>query len=175
MIMAATEQRETRTISYVKANSTHELQMYGVEPTFEIQTPIIILTNLDMQGMVKYAEMQSEKTKKPVDATIKRWAAMMSRGTYIDLQMNTPRSIRVFCEHKIKATDMLTNSGYLKKNFGRSLNKKESAEVLKWVRFNQGKLAVPLDLRTYIKVAGIMIGRAATWEQSAKVRFLHKV
>ena len=111
---------------------------------------------------------------KPVDAVMNRWAAMISRGTYIDLQMNTPRSIRVFCEHKIKSTNMLTNSGYLKKNFGRSLTKKENEECLKWVRFNQGKLSMPLDLRTYIKVAGIMIGRTATWEQSAKVRFLHK-
>ena len=40
---------------------------------------------------------------------------------------------------------------------------------------NQIKLADPLDLRTYNKVAGIMINRAKTWEQSAKVRFLKAV
>jgi hypothetical protein len=43
---------------------------------------------------------------------------------------------------------------------------------MKWIRHNQGSLAQPLDLRTYNKVAGIMINRKDTWEKSSKVRFL---
>ena len=177
MIMQATEQASDRTVKYIKANSTHEVQIYGVEPVFKVKTPLIILTNMDMKLMIQVADIESKNAKKPKikPPHISRWEALVSRGTYIDLKMNSPRSIRVFCEHKINKVKMLTNSKYLEKTFGRSLSKKEAEECMKWVRFNQGKLADPLDLRTYNKVAGIMINRNKTWEQSAKVRFLKSV
>lgn len=172
MIMSATEQSTDRSVKYIKANSTHELQMYGVEPAFRVNTPMIILTNLDMELMIAVANADKKKIKPD---HIARWEALLSRGTYIDLKMNTPRSVRVFCEHKIQQTKMLTNSKYLEEKFGRSLTNDEEKECLKWIRMNQGKLAQPLDLRTYNKVAGIMINRSNTWEQSAKVRFLKAV
>lgn len=169
MIMQATEQSTDRSVKYTKANSTHELQMYGVEPTFHVSTPMIILTNMDMKMMIAVATADK---KKVVPDHITRWAALVSRGTYIDLKMNSPRSVRVYCEHKINQVGMLTKSKWLEEKFGRSLSKDEAEECMKWIRHNQGKLADPLDLRTYNKVAGIMINRAKTWEQSAKVRFL---
>jgi hypothetical protein len=70
---------------------------------------------------------------------------------------------------------MLTESKWLEEKFGRALTKAEAEQCMKWIRGNQGKLADPLDLRTYNKVAGIMINRNKTWEQSAKVRFLKAV
>lgn len=170
MIMDATEQSTERTVKYVKANTTHELQVYGVEPTFQVSTPLIILTNMDMKGMIQFAKAQGKK--KIQKDYITRWEALVSRGTYIDLQMNSPRSIRVFCEHKIQQTKMLTDSRWLEEKFGRSLTKQEEKDCMHWIRHNQGKLADPLDLRTYNKVAGIMLNRADTWEKSAKVRFL---
>jgi hypothetical protein len=172
MIMQATEQSTERTVKYTKANSTHELQIYGVEPTFHVSTPLIILTNMDMKGMINHANLDKKKVKKDY---ITRWEALVSRGTYIDLKMNSPRSVRVFCEHKIKQIKMLTESKWLEEKFGRALTKTEAEECMKWIRENQIKLADPLDLRTYNKVAGIMINRAKTWEQSAKVRFLKAV
>jgi hypothetical protein len=172
MIMQATEQSTERTVKYPKANSTHELQMYGVEPTFQVSTPMIILTNMDMKAMITHANIDKKKVKKDY---ITRWEALVSRGTYIDLKMNSPRSIRVFCEHKIKQVKMLTESKWLEEKFGRALTKVEAENCMKWIRANQGKLADPLDLRTYNKVAGIMINRNKTWEQSAKVRFLKAV
>ena len=172
MIMQATEQSTERKVKYTKANSTHELQVYGVEPTFHVSTPLIILTNMDMKGMITHANLDKKKVKKDY---ITRWEALVSRGTYIDLKMNSPRSVRVFCEHKIKQVNMLTESKWLEEKFGRSLTKPESEKCMKWIRENQIKLADPLDLRTYNKVAGIMINRANTWEQSAKVRFLKAV
>lgn len=177
MIMQATEQSSDRSVKYIKANSTHEVQMYGVEPVFNVKTPLIILTNMDMKLMIQVADSESKNTRKPKikPPHISRWEALVSRGTYIDLKMNSPRSVRVFCEHKINKVKMLTNSKYLEETFGRSLTKKEADDCMKWVRFNQGKLADPLDLRTYNKVAGIMINRAKTWEQSAKVRYLKQV
>ena len=172
MIMQATEQSTERTVKYTKANSTHELQMYGVEPTFQVSTPMIILTNMDMKGMITHANLDKKKIKPD---HITRWEALVSRGTYIDLKMNSPRSVRVFCEHKIKQVKMLTESKWLEEKFGRALTKAEAEQCMKWIRANQVKLADPLDLRTYNKVAGIMINRNKTWEQSAKVRFLKAV
>jgi hypothetical protein len=172
MIMQATEQSTDRSVKYTKANSTHELQMYGVEPTFHVSTPMIILTNMDMKMMIAVANADK---KKVVPDHITRWAALVSRGTYIDLKMNSPRSVRVFCEHKINQVGMLTKSKWLEEKFGRCLTKDEADTCMKWVRHNQGQLADPLDLRTYNKVAGIMLNRSNTWEQSAKVRFLKAV
>lgn len=174
MIMDATEMATDREVKYIKANSTHELQMYGVEPVFKVNTPIIILTNMDMKLMIQIADVESKNTKKPKIKPdhITRWEAMLSRGQYIDLKMNSPRSVRTYCEYKINQVNMLTNSPHLEEKYGRSLTKDEADQCMKWVRFNQGKLSQPLDLRTYNKVAGIMINRNATWEKSAKVRFL---
>lgn len=174
MIMDATEQATDRSVKYIKANTTHELQMYGVEPTFNVNTPIIILTNMDMKLMIDIADIESKNSKKPKIKPdhITRWEALLSRGQYIDLKMNSPRSIRTYCEYKIKQINMLTQSSHLEEKYGRSLTKKEAENCMKWIRHNQGKLAQPLDLRTYNKVAGIMINRSKTWEQSAKVRFL---
>ena len=172
MIMAATEQSNERIVKYTKANSTHELQMYGVDPTFSVNTPIVILTNMDMKLMI---QTHTANKKKPPPPYITRWQALLSRGTYIDLKMNTPRSIRVYCEHKIRQVNMLTDSKWLEEKFGRSLTNDEAEACMKWVRFNQSKLADPLDLRTYNKVASIMISRANNWEKSAKVRFLRAV
>jgi hypothetical protein len=177
MLMQATEQSVTRTVKYPKANSTHEVQIYGVAPVFQVKTPIIILTNMDMKLKIEVADHESKNEKKPKikPGYISRWEALVSRGTYIDLKMNSPRSVRVFCEHKINKVKMLTQSAYLTSKYGRCLTKKEADDCMKWVRHNQGKLASPLDLRTYNKVAGIMLNRSKTWEQSAKVRFLKAV
>lgn len=175
MIMSATEQSVNRTVKYPKANSTHELQMYGVEPVFDVKTPLIILTNLDMKGMIEHAHYEKATKKKVAPDYITRWSALVSRGTYIDLKMNSPRSIRVYCEHKIQQFSMLTKSAYLERQFGRSLTEDEARDCMRWIRANQAKLADPLDLRTYNKVAGIMINRNDTWEKSAKVRFLKAV
>lgn len=174
MILQATEQKSGRTVKYPKANSTHEVQIFGVEPVFKVRTPIIILTNMDMKLMIQIADLESKDKKKPKikPGHITRWEALVSRGTYVDLKMNTPRSVRVFCEYKINKVHMLTKSKYLEETFGRSLTKQEADECMKWIRFNQGKLADPLDLRTYNKVAGVMINRSKTWEQSARVRYL---
>jgi hypothetical protein len=174
MLMDATEQSAKKTVKYVKANTTHELKMMGVETTFEVNTPIIILSNIDMKLHVDYQQEKENNGGRPANAYIKRWAALMSRGTYVDLQMNTPRSVRVFCEEKIRKVNMLTDSEWLETKFGRSLKKNEAEDVMKWVRFNQSSLALPLDLRTYNKVAGIMLKRK-DWEKSAKARLLRVV
>lgn len=175
IIMKATEQRAMRPVNYTKAMRIPELVDRGVPPAFETRCPVAILTNHDIKAAVQAATAKQKKTGTLPPSYIKRWSALLSRGTYVDLQLNTPRAVRVFCEYKINKVNMLTKSKYLEDKFGRSLTKAESAEVLKWVRFNQGKLSDPLDLRTYNKVAITMLNRKKDWEQSAKVRFLRQV
>lgn len=178
LLMKATEQKNTKTISYAKAASTHELQLRGVPSSFECNTPIVIATNIDMRTQVQIALMKEEEASKPgkkpyvMPTHLKRWSALMDRGLYIDVGMNTPRSIRVYCEHKINKVNMLTESVWLEKTYGRCLTKDENKQVLKWVREHQGQLAQPLSLRTYNSVAGVFIKRNKTWEKSAQVRFL---
>jgi hypothetical protein len=171
LLMKATEQRATKPVSYPKANSTHELQMYGVKSTFNVETPIIILTNLDMEEQIRIANEKQDQGKGIKKDYIARWEALKSRGKYIDLQMNSPRSIRVYCENKIRNVKMLTNSAWLEKTCGRSLTEDEQEIALKWIRKNQAKLKEALDLRTYNKLASIML-RRDNWEKSAEVSLL---
>jgi hypothetical protein len=168
LLMKATEQRAVKPISYPKANSTHELQMYGVKSSFNVETPIIILTNLDMEEQIRLANEKQNDGRGMKKDYISRWEALKSRGKYIDLQMNSPRSIRVYCENKIRNVNMLTNSAWLEKTCGRSLTEEEQEVALKWIRKNQSKLKDPLDLRSYNKLASIML-RRPNWEKSAEV------
>lgn len=171
LLMKATEQRATKPISYPKANSTHELQMYGVKSSFTVETPIIILTNLDMEEQIRLANEKQDHGKGVKKDYISRWEALISRGKYIDLQMNSPRSVRVYCENKIRSVSMLTDSAWLEKTCGRSLTEEEQEQALKWIRKNQSKLKNPLDLRTYNKLANTML-RRPNWEKSAEVSLL---
>jgi hypothetical protein len=175
LMMQATEQLPTRFVSYPKAQSTHELQFRGVEPVFDFQGGIIITTNIDMLGAVQESNVKKEKDKSHVESTyLARWAALMSRGNYVDMQMDSPRSVRVYCENKITTTGMLTKSAFLDHKFGRSLTLDEQNDALSWLRKNQANLQLNLDLRTYNKLAGIMIRRGANWEKSAKVSLLNR-
>jgi hypothetical protein len=172
ILQKATEQKSIREVTYTKAAKIHDLALRAVPPVFDTACPVIILTNMDIKGTIAY-QRQREKAKGTMPAKyIKRWEALLSRGSYIDLGMNTPRSIRVFCEYKIKQANILTKSGFLNDKFGKSLTKQEMEEVLKWVRFHQGELAQPLDIRTYNKVAVMMLNRKSGWEKSAKISLL---
>ena len=176
LLMQATEQKAERIVSYAKAQSTHELQFRGVESEFDFQGSIIITTNIKMLEAVREAEYKEEQSngKWQSPAYIKRWAALMSRGNYVDLQMNSPRSVRVYCENKITTTKMLQESAYLEKKFGRSLTQDEENTAIDWLRKNQPNLQISLDLRTYNKLAGIMIRRCDRWEKSAIVNLLNR-
>jgi hypothetical protein len=173
LLMKATEQKASRKITYGKASSTQELLERGVKPLFDTRCPIIILSNIDFDKHIQHANRKEAETGRPKPSYIARWEALMhSRGKFIDLKMNTPQRVRIFCEHKIRQVKMLENSDWLKSQFGRALTHKESEEVLTWVRKNQPYLKTKLDLRTYNKVAAKMLKRNATWQDSARVDFL---
>jgi len=176
LLMKATEQKSSREITYGKAASTDELLIRGVESRFNTKCPIIILSNIDFDKHIQHANQKESRTGKPAPSYIKRWEALMhSRGKFIDLKMNTPKRIRIFCEHKIRTTMMLENSSWLISKFGRALTSTESEEVIAWVRKNQPHLKTRLDLRTYNKVAAKYLRRPGKWEESAKIDFLKLV
>lgn len=173
LLMKATEQKAEREITYGKAASTDELQLRGVKPRFITKCPIIILSNIDFDLHIQHANQQEQKTGKPKHSYIARWEALMhSRGKFIDLRMNTPKRIRIYCEHLIRSTKMLEKSDWLIQNHGRGLTSAEVEEVMAWVRKNQPFLKVRLDLRTYNKVASKFLRRQKNWQESARIDFL---
>jgi len=172
-LMKATEQKAEREITYGKAASTDELQMRGIKPRFMTKCPIIILSNIDFDMHIQHANQKEKETGKPAPNYIRRWEALMhSRGKFIDLRMNTPKRIRIYCEHLIRSTKMLEKSDWLINKFGRALNSDEVEELLTWVRKNQPHLKTRLDLRTYNKVAMKFLKRNSNWEESARIDFL---
>jgi hypothetical protein len=176
ILMNATEQKARREIAYGKAASTTELQIRGVPARFKTRCPIIILSNIDFDKHIQYENMKEAETGKPAPSFIKRWEALMhSRGKFLDLNMNSPQRIRIWCEDLIQRTGMLRNSDYLNGTVGRSLTSAEEDECLAWVRKNQPYLKSRLDLRTYNKVASKIISRGNTWQSSAKIDFLRVV
>jgi hypothetical protein len=172
-LMKATEQKAEREITYGKAASTDELQLRGVKPRFMTKCPIIILSNIDFDMHIQHANQKEKETGKPAPNYIRRWEALMhSRGKFIDLRMNTPKRIRIYCEHLIRSTKMLEKSDWLIDKFGRALTNNEVEQVLTWVRKNQPHLKTRLDLRTYNKVAMKFLKRNKNWEESARIDFL---
>jgi hypothetical protein len=172
-LMKATEQKAEREITYGKAASTDELQLRGVKPRFMTKCPIIILSNIDFDMHIQHANQKEKETGKPAPNYIRRWEALMhSRGKFIDLRMNTPKRIRIYCEHLIRSTKMLEKSDWLINKCGRALNSSEVEEVLTWVRKNQPHLRTRLDLRMYNKVAMKFLKRNNNWEESARIDFL---
>jgi hypothetical protein len=172
-LMKATEQKAEREITYGKAASTDELQLRGVKPRFMTKCPIIILSNIDFDMHIQHANQKEKETGKPAPNYIRRWEALMhSRGKFIDLRMNTPKRIRIYCEHLIRSTKMLEKSDWLIAKFGRALTSNEVEQVLTWVRKNQPHLKTRLDLRTYNKVAMKFLKRNKNWEESARIDFL---
>jgi hypothetical protein len=173
LLMKATEQKSSREITYGKAASTDELLIRGVESRFNTKCPIIILSNIDFDKHIQHANQKESQTGKPAPSYIKRWEALMhSRGKFIDLKMNTPKRIRIYCEHTIRKHKILENSTWLIDTFGKALTNKESEEVLAWVRKNQSHLKTRLDLRTYNKVAAKYLRRPEKFEESARIDFL---
>ena len=176
LLMKATEQKAKRPIKYGKAQSTDELLIRGIKASFETQCPVIILSNIDFDQHIRHANQKEAETGKPAPSYIKRWEALMhSRGKFIDLKMNTPQRVRIYCEHKIRQVKMLENSRWLKDMFGRALTHNESEEVIAWVRKNQPHLKTKLDLRTYNKVAATYLKRNDKWQESSRVSLLRVV
>lgn len=176
LIMNATEQEAEREIAYGKAASTTELQIRGIPARFTTKTPIIILSNIDFDMHIQHENAKEEQSGKPAPGYIKRWEALMhSRGKYIDLDMNTPQRVRLWCEHLIDKTKMLEQSDWLASTVGRPCTPDEVEEVKSWIRRNQKYLKTRLDLRMYNKVASKLIRKGAKFERSAKIDFLKVV
>lgn len=170
LLQKATEQEKTNVIAYGKAASTQELQLRGVPARFETRCPVIILSNIDFHKHITHARYKESQSGKPVPGYIARWEALMeSRGKYIDLAMNSPQRVRIYCEHLVKTTKMLENSEWLESRFGRALTAKQADQVIKWVRHNQPNLKTRLDLRTYNKVAAKLLRRQKNWQESARI------
>ena len=166
LMMKATEHKDKRPVDFTRAQFNTELSKYGVPSKFDFKGGLVILSNFDMKGVVQ-ANYGSTKAK----PFVTRWAALLDRMEYVDMEMNHPRAVRVYVEHKIRKTNMYLNPyGYIAKRFGRPLNEAEQEQLLKWVRKNQYNFQLPLSLRTTNEVAALIVrtgGVETEWQIKA--------
>lgn len=166
LMMKATEHRDQRPVDFTRAQFNTELSKYGVPSKFDFKGGLVILSNFDMKGTVQ-AHYGSTKAK----PFVTRWAALLDRMEYVDMEMNHPRAVRVYVEHKIRKTNMYLNErGYIAKRFGRALTLEEQEQLLTWVRKNQYNFQLPLSLRTTNEVAALIVrtgGVETEWQIKA--------
>lgn len=143
-----------------------ELSKYGVPAKFNFSGGLVILSNFKMKDMVQ--QYTGSTSAKPF---ITRWAALLDRMEYVDMELDHPRAVRVYVEHKILNSNMYTNPlGYIAKKFGRPLTEEEQDQLLIWVRKNQYNFQLPLSLRTTNEVAALIVrtgGVETEWQIKA--------
>lgn len=166
VMMKATEHKEKRPVDFTRAQFNTELSKYGVPAKFDFSGGIVILSNFPMKGIV---QQQYGSTKaKPF---VTRWAALLDRMEYVDMEMNHPRAVRVYVEHKIRKSGMYLNPhGYIAKRFGRALTEVEQEQMLTWIRKNQYNFQLNLSLRTTNEVAALIVrtgGVETEWQIKA--------
>lgn len=166
VMMKATEHKQVRPVDFTKAQFNTELGKYGVPAKFDFEGGIVILSNFDMKGMV-----QQHYGSTKAQAFVTRWAALLDRMEYVDMEMNHPRAVRVYVEHKIHKSGMYLNpNGYIAQRFGRPLTQIEQEEMLSWIRKNQFNFQLPLSLRTANEVAALIVrtgGVTTEWQIKA--------
>ena len=170
IMMKATEHKDSRPVDFTRAQFNTELSKYGVPAKFDYQGGLVILSNFKMKDMVqaKYGSVSA----KPF---VTRWAALLDRMEYVDMEMDHPRAVRVYVEHKIRKTDMYLNpNGYIAKRFGRALNSIEQEQMLEWVRKNQFNFQLPLSLRTTNEIAALIV-RTGGVETEWKIKAARKL
>lgn len=166
VMMKATEHKEKRPVDFTRAQFNTELSKYGVPTKFDFNGGIVILSNFDMKGMV-----QQHYGSTKAQPFITRWAALLDRMEYVDMEMNHPRAVRVYVEHKIRKSQMYMNPlGYIAQKFGRALTEVEQESMLLWVRKNQYNFQLPLSLRTTNEIAALIVrtdGVETEWQIKA--------
>lgn len=166
VMMKATEHKENRPVDFTRAQFNSELSKYGVPTKFDFNGGVVILSNFDMKQQVQ--QYYGSTKAKPF---ITRWAALLDRMDYVDMEMNHPRAVRVYVEHKIRKSCMYQNpNGYIAKKFGRPLTEEEQEAMLAWVRKNQYNFQLGLSLRTTNEIAALIVradGALTEWQVKA--------
>jgi hypothetical protein len=167
IVMSATEQEADREVHYT-TKKIQELECEGVPDMFSYEGGIIVLTNYNMRDCPREGDDGFKKYHE-------RWRAMVSRnaGQYVDMNMDD-RTLLVFLEHRIRETEMLLDSDYLKKTHKSSgITEAQQQSVFEFVRelVSEDQLVQDLDLRVYNAIAGYVIradGNAKQWKEMTR-------
>ena len=167
VMMKATEHTTVRPVDFTRAQFNSELGKYNVPAKFNYDGGLVILSNFKMKDMVDkhYGSIKAQPF-------ITRWAALLDRMDYVDMELDHPRAVRVYVEHKIRKAKIYTNEkGYIANKFGRPLLEKEQEMLLTWLRKHQFEFQLPLSLRTANDLASLIIRDTKDWEAKAKRKF----
>jgi len=166
VMMKATEHKQIRPVDFTRAQFNTELSKYGVPAKFDFEGGLVILSNFKMKEQV-----DAYKGKTNAKPFITRWAALLDRMDYVDMELDHPRAVRVYVEHKIRKSAIYTNpNSYVSKRFGRPLTELEQESMLEWLRKNQFNFQLPLSLRTTNDIASTIIrcdGMDTEWKAKA--------
>lgn len=137
LFKAATDSKGRRVVSYLKASKV--LAEAGVEPQFEYEGAIIVISNIDMKA-------KAEKSG--------HMDAVLSRGHHIDLGINTKRAL------SLRVNDMIVNGELLAQRFAAAdmmeLYDQAKEEIGQFIIDNKDAFR-SLTLREAIKVAELYV------------------
>jgi hypothetical protein len=164
IMMATTERDLIKSVDLTKANFNNELRKRNIPAKFESDAKLVILTNFKMMEEVQKWRNKVYGQNKKEPAFIKRWEALGDRMEYVDMELDHPRLLRVYIEHKLEKYQILQNNARLKSLFGRGLTDKELGLVIDWIRNNQLNLKLHLSLRLAEDIAINIIRYPKDWK-----------
>jgi hypothetical protein len=168
LMMASTERDVVKEVDLTRANFNTELRKMNVPSKFESDAKLVILTNFKMVEEIQNYKnkVKGYQGKKP--AYITRWEPLCSRMEYFDMELDHPRLLRVYVENKLKKHKILQNDELLIQRYGRGTTDKEMNKVIDWLRENQPKLKLGLDLRLAQDIASNIIRFPQDWKEKCK-------
>jgi len=168
IMMATTERDVIKDVDLTKANFNNELRKRNIPSKFESDAKLVILTNFKMIEEVQRWRNKVYGANKKEPAFIKRWEALGDRMEYVDMELDHPRLLRVYVEHKLDKYSMLENNGRIISLFGNGASQQQSGLVIDWIRDNQLNLKQHLSLRLAEDIAILIMRYPKNWKEKAK-------
>lgn len=121
----------------------------GVKNPFVYNGSCIFLTNLSFDQLIGNGTSKNSA----------HLQALMTRCAYLDLGLNTPRTLMVWIRHMVQHRRILLAMG---------LEVEQEQAILNWMQENQNRLR-KLSIRTAIHIAGYMKIAGDQWQDMARV------
>lgn len=144
IMKAALETNERRTISYM--STSRILQEEGIPTQFDFNGKIVFITNKDL---VKLSQSKS--------ALSDHIDALMTRGSFIDLEIFDNESIMVHIENIMNSTNIVKKYG---------ITQEVQQQFLDFMLKHCDKLRKP-SLRMPVQIAGMYLQNPSNWEAQA--------
>ncbi|WNA16190.1 hypothetical protein XaC1_555 [Xanthomonas phage XaC1] len=148
ILKAALDSSKTRTVSYI--SNSNVLRKEGIPNQIEYSGKIIFVSNKNFMHILNSNSKLQPHVK-----------ALVTRGTFIDLQIHDTRSILIQIEDVLTHTDMLT----------KHVSVQQQKDILDFMKSNADRLLEP-SLRTPINISGLVLHDAQNWKNTAEVSFL---